>query len=93
VKVFKRVLFQLQLQKCMDSKYNMLASDLDRKSVDFLLYFNHGLLLGETIDVGRLLSADLTALFTNNADTDRVICWVSAIMLCKMRNNESGQFR
>ena len=34
----------------------------------------HGSLLGDTIDAGRLLSADLTALFTNSADTDRVMC-------------------
>lgn len=60
------------------SKYNMFATTLDRISVDFLSKYHskyhQGLLLGDTIDGGRLLSADLTALFTNNADTDLVIC-------------------
>lgn len=66
-----------------DSIYNIGTSVLDAKRATFLLFTYHGSLLGETIEAGRLLSADLTALFTKSADTDRVICWVSAIMLCE----------
>lgn len=84
--MFERVYFNFKHNRnFIHSKYNMLASPLDRLSAMFLSKyhskFNHGLLLGDTIDGGRLLSADLTALFTNNADTDLVICCVSAIML------------
>jgi hypothetical protein len=36
---------------------------------------------GETTAAGKLLSAALTALFTNNSETVRVTCCVSAIKL------------
>lgn len=43
-----------------------------------VVHFSSGLVM----EGGKLLSADVTALFTNSSDIVRVMCWVSAIMLC-----------